>query len=260
MESKYYYINPVKDEYLSSRWFPEINKWNKAYVVDLRENVEWSPCISLSIVKYRSDSFPKPKSDKYQKVKPILEELFDDYYNHSLQNIYSAELCENEFYLIENSKSWYQIEYYSENEKDKRSLTIEFRDCIDDLWLRVEYNHSYKGRPNARKNGKPINKEDFFQFVNLTLKFLADHNSYQIYLDTYIKDFYNLASGNKKIEHFDLNADKAFKSILTTLEKRKIKIEKRLIENDEDSQGDRIKLRGELEGINYAIKTININK
>lgn len=260
MDSKYFYISHVQYEYSSNNRQPEIVKWNKAHYVEIFENVEWRPYISLSIVKYKSDSFSKPKSDKYQSVKPIIEDLFDDYYNHALRNIYSTKLCESEFYLIENSKDWFQLEYYSEDEKDKRNVSIDFRNSIEDLWLMVDSNHGHKSRPNARKNGKPIKQEDFLLFLNLTLRFLSDHNSYEVYLDNYIKDFLKLVSGDKKIESFDLSADKAFKSILEALEKRKAKIEKRLIENDQDTQEDRIKLRGELEGLNYAIKTVHINK
>jgi hypothetical protein len=40
---------------------------------------------------------------------------------------------------------------------------------------------------------------------------------------------------------------------------RKINIEKRLIEVDTDSNIDRVKLRGELDGIEYAIKTMMAN-
>jgi len=44
------------------------------------------------------------------------------------------------------------------------------------------------------------------------------------------------------------------------LEKRKKEIEKRLIENDQDSKDIRLQLRGELEGINYSLKIIDIHK
>lgn len=260
MDSKYFYISHVQFQHSSNNRQPEIVKWNKAHYVEMYENVEWWPYISLSIVKYKSDSYPKPKSGKYQSVKPIIEDLFDDYYNHALRNIFSNNLCETEFYLIEKSKNWFQLEYYSEDVKDKRNVSIDFRNSIEELWLIVDSNHVHRSRPNARKNGKPIKQEDFLLFLNLTLRFLSDHNSYEVYLDTYIKDFLKLVSGDKKIESFYLSADKAFKDILDTLDKRKSKIEKRLIENDQDTQEDRIKLRGELEGLNYAIKTVHINK
>lgn len=260
MESKYFYISHVQLEYSSNNRQPEIVKWNKTCYVEMYENVEWRPYISFSIVKFKTDSLSKPKSDKYQSVKPIIEELFEDYYNHALRNIHSTKLSESEFYLIENSKNWFQVEYYSEEEKNKRSVSIDFRDSIEDLWLMVGSNHGYRGRQNARKNGKPITREDFLLFLNLTLRFLSDHNSYQVYLDKYLKDFYKLVSGDKMIEIFDLSADKAFKEIIEQLETRKKTIEKRLIENDQDTKEDRLKLRGELEGINYSLKTINIHK
>lgn len=261
MGNKYYYIDLVyQSEYSSNNSQPELAKWNKNYYVELRENFEGWPYLSVTITKFKSDNFHKPQSDKYQKVKPIIEELFEDYYNNTLRTIYSTKLCKSEFYLIENSRDWYQIEYYSEDEKNKRKICIDFRNSIEDLWLMIYSNRGYSGRPQARKNGKPIKHEDFMMFFNLTMKFLSDHNSYQVYMDKYIKDFLKLVSGDKKIENFDLNANKAFKNIIDSLVKRKATIEKRLIENDKDNQEMRIKLRGELEGIKYAIKTVHIYK
>ncbi len=54
------------------------------------------------------------------------------------------------------------------------------------------------------------------------------------------------------------SAEKSFQTISDQLTSRKEYLEKRLIENDADSTLDRMKFRGELEGI--AINVINANK
>lgn len=58
------------------------------------------------------------------------------------------------------------------------------------------------------------------------------------------------------IDGFIINAEKQFSDILVQLNSRKNYIEKHLIEVDTDSNVDRAKLRGELDGIEYAVKTI----
>ena len=92
------------------------------------------------------------------------------------------------------------------------------------------------------------------------MKFLSDQNSYKVYLDSYLKDFYSLTKGDNAIIEFELSAERAYKEIFYLLESRKTTIEKRLIENDQDSPEDRIRLRGEIDGINYALSSIKINK
>lgn len=258
-ESKYYYKKPV-NTYSSDRWVPHIIKWNKYYNVEVDENVEYIQRIEVVIDKFEGNRYGKPKSTEYEKVKPILEELFLDYYNLALRKINESDYEDGEIYIIKHSESWFEVEYYSVDEKDKRRFVIDFRDFIEDLNLTIYNFHGHKGRPNARKYGSLINSEIFKQFFNLTLKFLSDSNSYKIYLESYLKSFYGLARGDKSIEVFDVTAEKSFKDILKQLEERKSTIEKQLIESDSDSKQDRIKLRGELDGINYAISTINIHK
>jgi hypothetical protein len=59
---------------------------------------------------------------------------------------------------------------------------------------------------------------------------------------------------------FIISAEKSFQAILDQLTSRKEYLEKRRIENDQHSTIDRVKFRGELEGILYAINVINANK
>ena len=58
---------------------------------------------------------------------------------------------------------------------------------------------------------------------------------------------------------FDLSNAKAIKDIISQIEDRKLFIEKQLIEVDNISKEDRIKLRGELTGLSFALETINVH-
>ena len=228
--------------------------------MEVNERVESQPDITISINKFKSHKFDKPKSTEFEKVKPILKDLFNDYYNYTLKQLYEAVSDEGEYYIINTYKDCYQVEYYSIDNKNKRKLQIDFNEDIRGLWLSVYSYAGYKGRPMARKNGQSITFQIFKNFLKLTLKFLSDHDSFQIYLETFIKGFYQLVSGDTQIEGFDITSEKAFKNIISQLEKRKAHLEKRLIEEDDITKENRVKLRGELEGINYSLKTINLHK
>jgi hypothetical protein len=92
--------------------------------------------------------------------------------------------------------------------------------------------------------------------LNLTIQYLNDSESLLILLEEYIKNFRLLASGNERIEGLIISTSKSFEEILNQLDLRKQSLEKRLIQNDSDSTIERAKLRGELDGIGYSIKTI----
>lgn len=214
----------------------------------------------MNVCKFQEKSWHTPKSTKYQKVKPVLEELFTDYYENALRHINEFDINEGEYYILKHSHDWYQITYYSTDKNNRQHIIIDFRDSIEDLSIEIYHLPGYSGRPSVRKNGDPITLENFKQYLNLTLKFLSDHESYEVYLDSYIKSFYNLASGSNVIEGFDITSEKAFKNIIEQLEHRKSTIEKILIEEDNIEPKERERQRGELAGIKYAIKTVNINK
>ncbi len=112
----------------------------------------------------------------------------------------------------------------------------------------------------ARKKASPITEVQFKQFLNLTIQFLYDPDSLITFLNDYIKNFYLLCQGEMKIEGFIISAEKSFQIISDQLTSRKEYLERRLIDNDKDSALDRMKFRGELDGIKYAMNVINANK
>lgn len=255
-EDKYYFINSKM-----SRLGASMFKWNKRFAIDVVENYEWKQYIEVYLLKYKG-KHDKPKSTTYEKVRPILQELFEDHYIGALRFIAKYIIDDWEYYIIQSDKKWVKFEAYSTNESAvKGSISLDLRNDIEDLNLTVYASSELRGRPQARKHGTPINYEHFKKALNLTLQFLSDHESLLVYYEQYGCNFYKLVTGNeKKVELFDVSAEKSFKQIIKQLEKRKKAIESRLIENDQDSKEKRLQLRGELEGINYSLKTIDIYK
>lgn len=254
-ENKYYYIKYPS----SQRQLPEVVKWNESFTIEVAENVDFKQIIDLSINKLQKN-ISKPVSDKFKKVKPIIKEIFLDHYKLALKFIHEVDIDDGEFYLSKKSKDWYVIEYYSKNEKEKRKIEIDFRNSIEDLWLMFRCIPGFNGRPFARKNASPITEVQFKQFLNLTIQFLYDPDSITTFLNDYIKNFYSLCQGNMEIKGFIISAEKSFQIISDQLASRKEYLERRLIDNDKDSALDRMKFRGELEGISYAMNVITANK
>ena len=252
---KYYYINNH-----TGRFRETIVKWDERYSIDVYENYEHTQSIEVYALKIKG-KVDKPKSDKYQKVTPILKDLFEDYYYGNLKYI-PTEILDWEFYIMHNDRSWIVINAYSKNESSiKGNIQLNLNTNISDFNLTVYSSDGLRGRPDARKNGIPITFERFKKFLNIALHYLSDHESILIYSEQFINNFKRLASGeHNDVILFDLSAEKSFKQIISQLNKRKKVIEKRLIENDNDSKEKRIQLRGELDGINYSLRTINIYK
>lgn len=253
-EDKYYFINHLSPSVQS----PEITKWAQTYDLSVEEDVDSRQSIELLINKLDQRSRSRPVNDKYTKVKPVIKEIFTAHYSLALKYIYQVDLENGEFYLVKHSSDWYILHYYGATEP--LSIEIDFRDSVEDLWLMFFCRRGLKGRPNVRKNGQAVTETLFKQALNLTIKFLYDPDSVSVFLNDYIRNFKLVCQGDTKIEDFIISGEKSFQAILSQLESRKEYLQKRLIENDHDSATDRVKLRGELEGIVYATNVINENK
>lgn len=254
---KYHYCRPI-DSFMSKRG-PYVLRTSRFYQVEVMENVDSWQYISFSYDKLKTGLFAVPKSTKYEKVRPIISEIFFSHYNLALKFIHEALMDDGEFYLLQNSKSWFQIAYYSSNEKEKQKIVIDFRDAVEDLWLTLECSHGHSGRPAYRKKALSITADKFKQFLNCSLQFLFEANSYNVYCDDFIRKIYQLVEYDGRIEGFVISAEKSFETIVNQLLLRKSEIESRLIGNDTDSSLDRAKLRGELEGLNYCLKVMQSN-
>lgn len=259
-EDKYYYNVPAPSFLNKGNHQPQVIKWNEDHLLEVNENVDFRQYISLTINKRKQRDIPKPVSTEFEKVRPVIKEIFLSHYNLAIKYIHESIIDQGEFYLYNRSKDWWQIAFYSKDEKNKTHIEIDFRDGIEDLWLMFICSPGHKGRPDYRKHATPITIDRFKQFLNLTIQYFHDSDSVQVLLEDYIKNFRLLCYGNERIEGLIISTAKAFEEILNQLDLRKLSIEKRLIENDSDSVLDRARLRGELDSLLYTIKTINSYK
>jgi len=257
-EDQYFYIK-YTPPFNSRRELAYLMKWNTMYYLDVYENVDYSQVIHFSIYKL-CEKDTKPTGDKYTKVKPVIKEIFLDHYKLAIKYIHETTLDDGEFYIRRYSKDWTEYQYFSGNEKEKQNIKISFSDKIDEFTLKIECEPGHKYRPRFRREGTAIPAEIFKQLLKLSVQFFYDPDGMPILLGEYITKFNLIVGGDTKVEGLVISAAKSFEEIFKQLQLRTDYLEKRLIENDEDTSLDRAKLRGELEGIGYATKVINMNK
>lgn len=224
-KDKYYYINRTSfgRNALHTR---RLVRWNPNFEVAVDEEVDHYQYINLSINSLNQGDVAKPVSTEYEIVKPVIKETFFDHYILALKYIHETNTDEGEFYSISHSKDWFIIRLYSKDEKNKEQIEIDFRNNVEGLWLSIYATKSHKHRPTSRKNGVAIEPTKFRQFLNLTIQFLRDPDSYLIFLEDYIKGFVLLSEGKDKLESFLNVARKSFENVLSQLTRRKENLEK----------------------------------
>ena len=174
---KYLYKTAPQSKSQYSFIDPELIKSDRYVFIELPENIDYCPHYSVSVSKLKQNKFTHPKNSEFETYKPILKEVFTDYYSAGLRNIAKSNTVDGEFYILSHARDWFELQYYSTDEKNKESIVIDFRDSIEELWLMVTESNKIRGRAKARKEGILITQEEFNKGLNLTLKYLSDYDS-----------------------------------------------------------------------------------
>jgi hypothetical protein len=252
-QTKYYYI--IEKLSLLGSIRETVHQWNPNFQVQVENGFR----IQIEIDKLHEKRGSEPENSEFQEVKTITREIFLKQYRLAINQFFKEEIVEGSFYLMEHSEEFYEIVYFSENKKERKIIVIDFREDIGWVSLTISSVTS-KRKSTFIKKAKVITIDRFKNFLQLTRRFLDDSDSVLGTVENYIKNFNKLVSGKDEIGRLITTGERYFASVLEQLKMRKSDIEKHLIEVDTDSNTDRTKLRGELNGIDYAIKIIMENK
>jgi hypothetical protein len=200
------------------------------------------------------------KSDEFNIIKPTAKADFYKAYNSCLRNIHQVDLNDGEFYLVKKKQSpALGIAWFSKEEKRRLGLLIEFYDDKKDFQLSIDYNiQAGKIAHHFRKAGNTLSPVVFRSFYNGVLNFLHDpenyHTGHAILMDQYraitvgeVPEITVFTSSS-----WDPNNNIAIEKITNRI----TAIERRLIELDTDTSSERMKMRGELEGLKFALIAI----
>jgi len=221
-----YFFSKLTDTWWSSGSIPAIFRWSKYHLIEIEEDVESCQYINCSFDKFKSGHHEKPVSDDRRNVRSIIKEVFLSHYNLAVKILSEIELDDGEFYIRKHGMTWYEMIYFSKDEKEQRQIKIDFEDNIQLFNVLISSKRGYKGRPQYRKTAMAISKEKFMLFLNCTLQFLYDSDSYYIFMEDYKRKFLQILDEDSKFEGFILSADKSFEKILNQLLLRKDSIKK----------------------------------
>lgn len=259
--SKYFLESPKSTYSYGTNKEEKISFWSPNLCITLNERAESIPYIGISYNKYQDEKFEIPRSSKYEKVRPILPELFDDYYKFSLQSLARMNFnYDDEFYKEMISHDYLSLQSLSNDKKNPYNrLSITIDNSIKYFSVDIYRTTRNSNRRSLQKNATVISKDDFFLFVNLTLQYLSDRNSLTIFMKDYSTKFFQLFEKPEPFSGYLVNPTDTIEQIYKQIESRKIFIEKQLIENDDVAPIERAQLRGQLEGLDYSLKAIKAN-
>lgn len=200
------------------------------------------------------------KSDEYNIIKSAAKDDFYEAYNRYLQNIHHVDLSDGEFYLVKKKQSHAQgIAWFSKEEKRRLGLLIEFYDNKRDFHLRIDCNiQAGKIVHHFRRASNTLSPSAFRSFFNRIFNFLHDPENYHVGHAILMNQYRLIAVG--EVPEITVPASSSWNpgnSIAVDKIKNRITaIEQRLIGLDTDSSDDRVKMRGELEGLKFALIAI----
>ncbi len=250
MAKEIYYYFSSNSPY--SRHVNTIEFLSKKVAITVDENWERAPSIEVDI----GDGIPQdlPEQNQYVKVKKIIPELFDSYYNDTIRH-FSNNFPDKPEYYLEASSHTFKIECYT----DKEQLSIFIDKTPNRFTCRISLSPGTSGRHYARRKYELLAEEVVKQIFQLTLEFLHNRKSLQNLKDEYFKQIALLVKEDKPISGLILNADLAFDGIRQQILYRIDELENRLINFDEEPN-KRLELRGELKGMKFCLKILDANR
>lgn len=224
----------------------ELTRKNQS--VTIHENWEYCPHIEID---FSNDFiFTPTEANKYVKVKRIIPEIFDSYYESTIKALRDSFLENGEYYYKYSTKNC-KLHCYS----DSRQIIISVDNEIDYFRCSISRYNSPRGRHYDRKNMDTLPEERMKQLFKLTLELLFDYNSFKNLNQEYYKQLTLLIQEEKPVEGLVLNANVSFIEVRIQIEQRIAYIENRLIKFD-DTIENRNELRGELNGLRYSLKLL----
>lgn len=201
------------------------------------------------------------KSDEYNIIKSAAKDDFYRAYNSCLRNIHHIDLSDGEFYLVKKKQSpVLGIAWFSRQEKRRLGLLVEFFDNEKDFHLTIDCNiQAGKNAHHFRKAGNTLSPMAFRFFFNGVLNFLHDPENYHVGYEILMDQYRSITAGEVPDISPPLssswNPDTSV--AIDKITNRISAIERRLIELDTDTSNERMKMRGELEGLKFALIAIN---
>lgn len=224
----------------------------KYLYISINEDWEYNPRIEIN---YSQECISEvTEASQYVKVKRIIPEIFDSYYNSTIRKLSESFLENGEYYYKYNIKRC-QLYLFT----DTRHVIIDIHNDIDNFYCRITRYTGIRGRNTVRKELDTLPEEVMKQLFSLTIELLHDPQNLKNLKGEYYKQLDLLIEKKEPIKGLILNVDIAFNEVRTQIASRIKTIENRMI-NFDDTLENRNELRGELKGLKYCLKVLDSNR
>lgn len=249
-----------------------LRTWQKAYKILPEEDyiIRNSPRIEL---RMREDSgYPeielelrlsgqikRPKSDKQHKYKDIDKSTYESYLTHFIKQLESCTWESAEYYLADpaiSPSSFGGIEFAMFTKKARYQFftVVNFSEYDGGMDIVVIQGGKFGYRNSYRKKAAPIPQAAFLAAFKESVKYLAVGEGYIANYESYSHLMNQIVQGN--LSHTQTVPSTGLEQLIARLEYKRGEITARLIQNDTDQGITRASLRGEREGIEFALRSI----
>lgn len=223
-------------------------------VVEVNLNT-YFPNIEITFDKLKRKHFAKPTTTEYHFVKPTTKDEYTKCLHRNLELIRNLKWGEAEYFLISGIDSL-ELKMFTLDDKREFSIGIKISNDFEYGTVEIGKSTSFTRRRWYRNNGEAISEDQFRQVLELVYNYVLDEVSYEINISSLEAKVKVVLSG-EMLEPKITSAQK--RGFLDQLEQKKRQLQARLIDNDSDTPQDRASLRGELAGIEYAIRVYELH-
>jgi hypothetical protein len=240
-----------------------VSRCSNQFFVDIELLEKNNKCLKIHVSKYGNGKDNSiPPSDAETQIKIITKDTFNKYFSKFLQSIHQLDRSSGEFYYLKSyGKVIVGVAWFSENERDKKNILISLDNEKDDFYFTITCTNNWKNIQHFRRAGNTIEIGKYNTFFKVVLKYIHDRENYVVNYFDIISHFKRMLTGDiEEQESKEFGSWQPDNSkIIDAVSNRISAIERRLMEIDSDTLEERIKMRGELEGLQFALNIAKTN-
>lgn len=258
--------------------------FNPDYAIDVDFAGKFFPSLSVD-VRVGDEPFVTPESTVLNKVLPVSQSEFDKQFDKVFKLLRKAFRKQSEFYLVLHSDNFIELFSFCNDKIHHESVRIDFRKMSYENSISVSRTNTNYGRALAKRKGKGIEASIFKNILKLCLTYISRTDKIVTENERFVKEFEAVLSGKE----YQLSIDESYESgivedenqvlrsadqvsavvdpvveygrrsidnLTVVLEARINSIKNRLCNCDDDTKEVRESLRGEIRGLQFAIKKI----
>ncbi|HQP56539.1 MAG TPA: hypothetical protein PLN83_10545 [Syntrophorhabdus sp.] len=224
----------------------------KPYLLSCARNYQQYQFIEFHKEEVKRVSLPKNvKTERYQKIP---QGIFDDYYARNYWRLQRSFLEEAEYFVEESNG---MLGAFASKGLD--FIDIDVRPWEGEPLVKIQTCRKPQNIRYRMNRGKKVDESVFRQIFNLTLELLYDPEVANREVFNYLEQLRMLCDGDEPVRGILINPEQYFGDVRQKLSSRMHRLEWRLIDEDGPVE-ERAAIRGEIKGLQYALRIIGSAK